>query len=170
MVSILTQRLKASTAPVWCYDVPQAIIKNPLLDMESAGFMQAVSRLACQDQAQIIKVVSDNCAEDQIAIKPENVTAWLSDSMPVIQATIDQLLDRSAFALESHVEFEEYDSIVSRWHFTVYQQHQLKGFLRRWQIVMSKCLIWEYIDNCRDASAVLRVVDLALSKAAYYFE
>tara|TARA_B100001093_G_scaffold221609_1_gene212546 strand:+ start:935 stop:1657 length:723 start_codon:yes stop_codon:yes gene_type:complete len=166
----LTQRPKAPTTAIRCYDRPQTMIVDTLLDMESAGFMQAVSRLACQDQAQIIKVVSDNCVEDQMAIEPSSVVAWLADAMGTIQVTLDSLLDRSTLALQSYVDLEDYEQLLSRWHFTVYQQYQLKGYLRRWQVVFKDCSVMGYVNACKDTRSVLHVIESVLSNTSYHFE
>ena len=71
---LLMKRSIMPTASLSCYDQPQSIYEAPLIDMESAGFMHAVSRLACQDQVQLIKIISDTAADNQSAIQPAQVS------------------------------------------------------------------------------------------------
>ena len=139
------------------------------MDMESAGFMHTISRLGCQDQAQLIKIVSDTAAQDQSAIVPAQVVRWVSDHLGVIDHVVTDLLQRSALASQSQVVLHDYDQFLERWHFTVYQQHQLKSLLRRWQVVMTGESIWQCLVECTDASTAIRILQEVLVNASYRF-
>ena len=166
----LIKRTITPTADLSCYDQPQSTYQAPLMDMESAGFMHTISRLGCQDQAQLIKIVSDTAEQDQSAIVPAQVVRWVSDHLGVIDHVVSDLLQRSALASQSQVVLHDYGQFLERWHFTVYQQHQLKSVLRRWHVVMDDGSIEQYLVECTDASAVLRTLQQALVNASYQFE
>lgn len=165
----LMKRGKTPTADLLCYDQPQSTYQAPLMDMESAGFMHTISRLGCQDQAQLIKIVSDTVAQDQSSIVPAQVVRWVSNHLGVIDHVVTDLLQRSALASQSQVVLYDYDQFLERWHFTVYQQHQLKSLLRRWQVIMADESIWHCVKECANASTVLRVLQEALVNASYRF-
>ena len=165
----LMKRGITPTADLLCYDQPQSTYQAPLMDMESAGFMHTISRLGCQDQAQLIKIVSDTVAQDQSSIVPAQVVRWVSNHLGVIDHVVTDLLQRSALASQSQVVLHDYDQLLERWHFTVYQQHQLKSLLRRWQVVMTDKPIWQYLVECTDASTAIRILQEALVNASYRF-
>ncbi len=166
----LLKKLPCDSATLRCYDQPQHRCTDALVDMESAGFMQAVSRFSYQDQAQLLKVVSDHSAEDHAVIKPQQVQDWIKSALPQIDSIHQALLQRSTLVMQSCVELKEYDAVSDQWRFSHYQQHRLKFLLQRWQVVFKQRPVVEYCHGCLDASAVLKKLERALSNARYRFE
>lgn len=131
-----------------------------LIDMEAAGFYQAVSQFLTQEHAQILKIVSDNPQQTMQMISPQKVTAWMEQQWPFIAQVIDYQQQKIMLkATWKNVAHSEFSAFLQRWHFTVYQQHQLRELLRRWQVMIpnESALSWCY--STANSKMVLKKMD-----------
>jgi len=129
---MLLDELSSST--VITVDQPlMAYPDDALIEMEAAGFHQAALNMVTQEQVQTLKIISDNRQQpDQI--NPNRVIDLFQQNTTAIQPIIDFLLDFSAGESKYFVEPAHCSDFTKRFHFTHYQQNQLRELLRRWQI------------------------------------
>ena len=82
-------------------------------------------------------MLSDNESQPVTSYKQlkQDVMAMMNEKQSIFIHAVDVLLAKSFDQLSrQNVEINE-DRYLSRWHFTQYQQHQLKELLRRYVIV-----------------------------------
>ncbi len=141
--------------------------KQGLIDMEATGFFQAASMLVNQEQAQVIKIVSDQDAASQKAVKPAFVIARVADQLEAIHRVVDQLLTLSASEQALVMQIDLVQQFIERWHFSVYQRHQLHELLRRWQIHLGDQNAYGHCQKANNVAEVFGVLNHQLSQAVY---
>lgn len=132
---------------------------NGLIDMEASGFFQAATSFITQEQLQVLKIVSDNSIESIEAIRPALVMELFSMRLPEIQQVIDYLLNLSTTESAQQLELIHFPDFNANWHFTNYQQHQLRELLRRWQVFYPQINPLVHCQNHKNSQAVLRALD-----------
>lgn len=117
------------------HDSPQTIYPNfGAIDMEASAFYQAATTFVTQEQVQILKVISDNQSEDMKQINENFVKELIQNNLNCILDVITQLLQLSQIESKMLVEPSQFESFLSKWHFTQTEQIQLREYLRRWQL------------------------------------
>lgn len=152
--------LKIPRASLTTVHKPQATYPAAsLVDMEGAAFMEAGSLFVTQEHCHLLKVISDNAKTTTAIVNKQNVQSWIQQQWPVIDKVVQHLLQRSADEAEWPV-IVNIDAFLQHWHFSQYQQHQLRQYLTRLQI------------NFPDGDALSLVRELQSSKQvlAYFHE
>lgn len=108
--------------------------QQQLLDMEASGFFSAATCFVTQEQVQILKIISDNSPESMQNIRPATVISLFEKQQENIQRVVDYLLNLSACEFDQQLNLIHFQEFLGRWHFTNYQQHELRELLRRWQV------------------------------------
>lgn len=125
-----------SSGELLTVDAPQAEYPiQELVDMEGSGFFQAATSLVTQEQIQAVKIVSDNSDSGTAGINPVLVISLFKNQLDKIRVVIRKLLELSANEFTASLKPDYFANFIERWHFTVYQQHQLRESLRRWQVL-----------------------------------
>lgn len=124
----------AKQAPLITIDRPQTQYPDfGLIDMEASGFFQAASQCVCHEQIQVMKIVSDNKIEEQVALKPSYVENLINNNLVIIEPSLQQLISLSEQQMIK-IDNTCFSQFCNKWHFSTYQQHQLRELLRRWQV------------------------------------
>lgn len=140
-------QLIGSGWPVAC-GVKTAAVANTvyeqgyLNDMEASAFYEMAVRFSTSELIHCVKVVSDNETSSIEHIQPKRVVEWIANQW----VEINRLFEHLAQIRETltPVELDDYEKIVSRWHFTVSGRVKLKALLRRWKVL--SCSDW--LDQC----------------------
>jgi len=125
------------TAGIKTASTPQPdYLHAELCDMEASAFYETAIRFTTGELVQCVKVISDNSTSPVANIQPKQVSAWITEQLPVIEALLDKLtsLAETITVAESPL-FEE---LIQRIHFTANEQIQLKNLLGRWQALSNQ--------------------------------
>jgi len=114
-------------APVECYE------SEALVDMEASAFMATALRFSPVELLQVLKVISDNEENHIDKINKKQVQQLIEKNLGQIRETINWLQMQVDLFAEIYVDSELYQQCVNQWHFSHYQQKQLKRLLQRWQ-------------------------------------
>lgn len=106
-----------------------------MVDMEGAAFFQTASHFVTQEQVLVLKIISDNHADDQHQINTASVQKWLENQLPIIRMMSDYLIELSKNEFRLTISSDALSLFQQEWHFTHHQTLQLKEYLRRWNIL-----------------------------------
>ncbi len=119
-------------------DIPQSNYDgNQLYDMEASAFMSTVLKFSSIELIQLMKVVSDNEEQHLDNIDKALVKKLLLDNTDPLIKIIDLLKEKSLI-FEKHYGIDEcYEACMNQWHFTQYQQKELRRLIQRWKLLKS---------------------------------
>ncbi len=110
----------------------QAYRKETMVDMEASGFYAAASRFQSCELIHSLKIISDNQQHASEQVTEKTTIAIINDNMATIDSVINPLLKLSSqLNTIEQLPAEMYD-FMAQWHFTTYQQNELRLLLRRW--------------------------------------
>lgn len=132
----ISKHITMKQAALTTFDQQQANYQcYPLIDMEAYGFFCAATHLVTKEQIQVVKIVSDNDHDSLSQLNKQWVVDLVSQQINKINTVVNYLLQLSKQQLVQLGEHPAFNEMRQRWHFTTYQQHQLKEILRRWQVI-----------------------------------
>jgi len=141
-------------------DYPQSC----LVDMEASAFFQAATHFVTQEQVQIVKFISDNVTTGKEHINKSIVKQWCSDNIANIDKVVSALIDLSQ--QEAQIQSPDLQRYLEKWHFTQYQQHQLREYLRRWEVLCEEPAI-AFLKQETSAKTVLQALQNRLQTIEY---
>jgi len=150
--------LATTTAHLITVDVPEnSYHQEAAYDMEASGFYPVASRFSSTELVQCFKVVSDNREQSADTLTAASctrlVTAGLDDIDRMVRALMALAHDYNAW----HAPHAELEQLVSQWHFTVSQRHQLTELARRWKVLLPHQPLWlDGLEKKTRAAAVLQ--------------
>lgn len=158
------------TAPCATVSIKTASIPQPnylhseLSDMEAAAFYETAIRFTTGELVQCLKVISDNEASTIVNIHPKQVSAWIAEQLPVIDALIKTL--RNLAESITILELPIFAELLEQMHFTANEQLQLKNLLCRWQVLSNQqmLVIDEELNKARD---VLRWLEHKINSSEF---
>ena len=158
----------AASKPLVTFSVPQIDHKATyLMDMEGSGFMSAASRFVNNEQIQLIKVVSDVSAQEMQKLSSKEVSALMAGQTSKIDDIAQALLSRS------HAEYKhlsppvEVEDFLKRWHFSHYQQIQLRQLLAQWDLFSLKQTAVSFCQGADNSKTVLVKLQQYLQNLPY---
>lgn len=115
------------------FDSPENNYHDALLhDMEAAGFYHAASRFNSTEFIHCLKVISDNAEHSTQKISKQMVTELITAQIEPMEEFITALANQvTAWEEITHTP-EIYTDVLKAWHFSTYQQHQLKQLITRY--------------------------------------
>lgn len=126
-----------------------------LYEMEAAGFLAACTRFATAEQAQVVKIVSDNDASPSVDITRERIGEWIAAQLPVIDTVIASLHGVAADLQAWRREPFALQRFLEGWHFSVTQTYELADLLRRWRLCLPQADIWSRVEGLSRSQDVL---------------
>lgn len=162
----LPKKTALNTADLQTVDtVMDGYPEQALQDMEGSAFFQAASCFVDHEQVSLLKIISDNQQQDTQAINKAKVKLWFEHNISQIDAIVMAFLNRSQqeSVVAARPDLTEY---LEKWHFTHYQQHQLREYLRRWQVLSDEPFI-EKVAQATSAKTVLKTMQQSLTNLAY---
>lgn len=154
-------------ASVMSFDQAQSVYpKDNLVDMEASGFFQAASRLVTQEQVQIIKIISDNNAYPARQVNAKKVSQLIENQLGAISQIVEKLLIFSKQERDLLNDSESLQKLFKHTHFTTYQQHQVKEFIRRCEALK---IDWQTVFQHSSAQSIIQLLRQQLDQANYIF-
>jgi len=119
------------------FDSPQTTYpgKN-IIDMEGTGFFQTACLLVTKELVYSVKIISDGVEDNINRMTPLLVEKLIAENIMVIDSIARQLLALSNSESQHIIPPKHFETFQQRWHFTHYQIHELREFLRRWHITL----------------------------------
>lgn len=101
-------------------------------DMEASGFYACAVRFATSELIQCYKVVSDNRRNTSDGVTKSAVRTLIRDHVVAVRQIGEDLRALCDSLAGGRTDPGDIERFLHRWHFTVYQKHQLRDLLRRW--------------------------------------
>lgn len=160
-----------NTANLHTLDAPSGDYHpDALYDMEAAGFYASASRFSCNELIQCYKIVSDNPDTDISSINAKNTTTLITEHLSIIENIINKLTALTQLITEPDAS-HYYQLFIQRWHFSQYQQHQLKNMLTRWHALQEETSpMLESLTTCNNANDVLTTLGQHLDQLPVNFK
>ena len=151
-------------------DMPHRYPVKDCVDMEAVGFYQAATLCVVQEQVAILKVISDNVAEQVETLAPNVVIKLIEKQWPQIKAVIDELMELLRAEDKFTIHSPSYTELCQRIHFSQYQQYQLKSLLQRWGIVYPEQDLIRSVAELKSAKHIISHLVKQLDAAKYYWD
>ena len=164
-------QFKTALVKASCYCVSQyapGYYPAGLIDMESSGFFQAVQAVVSQEQALLVKVVSDTQTQHIEQLNKAVVAELITAQLPAYQDLITYALSLSERLCQQQITID-LSPWLARWHFSHYQQHQLKHLLRRWSVHGREDAL-AMAASSKSATSVLQALTDALAQQVYRWD
>ena len=146
-------------------DEPCREYRAELFDMEGAGFFRAVTRLATLELVHIIKIISDNATRPMEEINGTGVSGLITENLALVGEDVRQLQRLSREERSLAATGEEFEAVVSSWHFTTCQRHRLKTLARKWQALHpGETSLAKALAGCTSAGQALERLEHELDK------
>lgn len=107
---------------------------DALYEMEAVAYYETAIRFSSSELIQCIKIISDNTDHPATDIKPAQVSQWITDALPVIEAYRQQLSQLAV--LDKPFEITPYTDIIAQWRFSSQEKLQLKSLLNKRAILI----------------------------------
>jgi len=153
--------LKKATEGLTTFNAPQTNYSEGLIDMEASGIIQAALSFITRDQIYFLKIVSDNPSQTTHTINASYVSELINDNLATIVEAIDALIQKSTQLIEYSVTIDV-SPITDKWHFSHYQQHQLRDLLTRLAIRIDDFEPLELLDDAKTSRDVLTTLSAEL--------
>lgn len=147
-------------------DVPETAYAKPYVyDMEASAFCATAVRYSTSELIQVYKVISDNRGAGVETVQKHAVRDAMIRHLDVIDEIVAGLSALADEAGAARPGLGELDHIVSRWHFTVSQQHQLRRLMRQWETLSGGAPLMDAeLNRCPSAKSVLAEIDVRLQE------
>jgi hypothetical protein len=148
-------------------DVPEAAYPEPYVyDMEASAFCATAIRYSTSELVQVYKIISDNHANGPDTVEKHRVRDIMTRHLATVEEIVTDLSALAKEAASGRARLDEWDRIVSRWHFSATQRHQLRDMMRQWEILSGgRPLMDADLNRCPSARAVLGEIDTRLRNA-----
>lgn len=134
-------------------------------DMEASAFYATALRYATGELIQVYKIISDNRDNGVDTVDKHGVRASILRHLPAIETMVSGLSGLADDVHATRPGIPEHEHIVTRWHFTVSQQHQLRELLRRWEALRGgEPVLDADLNRCPSAKAVLGELSARLNE------
>ncbi len=117
-------------------DRAQPPVGDAAYDMEASGFCEAAQRFATSERIHSLKIVSDNSQSSYQTLNGKKVEALIESQFDTVGQVGEHL---QALSQQLHALYADppgLAELTGRWQFTATQQHQLRGLLARWQVLV----------------------------------
>ncbi|MDA0837889.1 MAG: hypothetical protein O2857_08920 [Planctomycetota bacterium] len=102
-----------------------------LYEMEASGFINAAMRFSTAELVHCFKIVSDNLSTGIQHLQLSEIEKFVAAHLETLSDLIEQLKEiRNSLSHESESS-QFIDSLLTRFHFTTYEKHQLVKIMRR---------------------------------------
>jgi hypothetical protein len=157
------------TAGLQSLDQPSTEYNNTMYDMEAAGFIFSASRFATSELSHSIKVISDNQLSPTDRLSARMISKLIDAAKEPIVMFASQL---ETLSLELSSDFDisdDFQLFTTKWHFTQYQQNELKKLLHRHHLLApTTSPIKSISSSCNKAKEVLDSLQTSLDNIPFY--
>lgn len=145
-------------------DVPETAYAGSFVyDMEASAYCATAIRYSTSELIQVYKVVSDNRDSGVETVEKHRVRNVIDAHLDVVASIVDKLsgLEKESAAAPALGEWEH---IVSRWHFSMTQRHQLRELMRQWEALYGDAPLMDAeLNRCPSARSVLGEIGTRLN-------
>jgi len=156
----LTTGLQTAAKPQHSY--PQ----SDLCDMEASAFYEIATRFTASELCQCLKIVSDNESTPAHNIQAKHVSELIAVQLPVIEMILSELARLAE--LIKPLPLDEFNHILSQYHFTVNEQIQLKKLLSQLQLIGEENKIELTTNSAKNSKEFLMLLNQQLNTAEFY--
>lgn len=110
--------------------------RSTMVDMEASGFFAAASRFQSCELIHALKIISDNRTLGTEHINKKMVSGLIAENLETIENTVSNLLQLAAQLAQIEQPPGNFYEFLERWHFTTYQQNELRNQLLRWRALL----------------------------------
>lgn len=138
-------------------DVPETAYEEPYVyDMEASAFYATALRYSTAELVHVYKIISDNRAKGASTVGKQRIRDAVIQHLPAIEEIVAGLSGLAHEISATRPRLNEYERIVSRWHLSVSQQHELQSLLRRWAVLSGGApLLDADLNRCPSARSLL---------------
>lgn len=138
-----------------------------LFDMESAGFYQIASRLGTAELIHCIKIISDNAEQTMHSVSAKQVSELIENQIDILKQFLALLQPLSSELDAVYSPPTYFNTILTKWHFTKTEQHQLERLLRQWHIRNTGIDPTSLINSKHNAKAILSILEQELMSSPF---
>lgn len=160
---------QVSTSDLKTLDKASTEYEDVLFDMEAAGFYCTASRFSKHELIHCLKIISDNA--DNPVQKPSNefFTSLVSDNIGIIDNIINRLVESASELDKLEQPPACYNSFLTKWHFTSYQQGRLKQLLHRWEVLRPETDPEHLVGDCQSGRDIILKLENLLDNTVINF-
>jgi hypothetical protein len=132
-------------------------------DMEASAFYATALRYSTTELCQVYKIISDNGANGPATVDKPRIRESVIRHLPAIEEMAAGLSSLADEVNATRPKLDDFDYIISRWHFSVAQQHQLRTLLGRWATLSGGApLLDDELNRCPSARSLLAEIKARL--------
>ena len=127
-------------------------------DMEAAAIANVASRHTDLSRSQTVKVISDNPERPMDDFSVKNVTAWMCNTLPTVEALIDWLSTSGHHNVVTDFRHKVHsltDHITGVCHHSVTQTHQLRRLLERYFALHGQLPTLDHLGQLDSSASIL---------------
>ena len=164
---IFTAAPACPTSPLYTVDQAETTYATDCAyDMEASAFFETAQRFTSGELVHCLKIISDNPQNPIENFDLKKIAGLVESQLECIGQVAATLQELSQQLAELQATPTSYNDINGRWHFTVTQQHQLRGLLQRWQTLMpTRDIVDEDLLNFKKSNEVLHYLEQQLLQA-----
>ena len=132
---------------------------DALYDMEASAFYEIASKFSSLELIHSIKLVSDNRQQGVASIKPQQVSDWIAEQLPEIEAILARL--QKAKDSVPLLDPEPYQTLLTHWHFSASNAVRLRQLLQTWKLVTGEDFNWQQT-GAGNAKQLLKCLEQSL--------
>jgi len=161
--------IEIPTEKLLTLDRPSTNYGEVMFDMEGSGFISAACRFGSMELIHSIKIISDNQDKPAGKLNEDKVNKLIELNTEKVVSLASQLETLSNEVI-SDIDFsDDFELFLEQWHFTQYQQVQLKKLLHRWHLLSPDASPLESINkSCNDACTALDFLLMKMNQTPFY--
>ncbi len=150
-------------------DRPSTNYDEVMFDMEGSGFISTACRFGLMELIHSIKIISDNQEHPAGKLTEGRVNKLIELNTEKV-VSLASHLEILSNELISNIDIsDDFELFLERWHFTQYQQVQLKKLLHRWHLLSPDSPALDSINkSCNDACTTLDFLLMKMNDAPFY--
>ena len=150
-------------------DRPSTNYDEVMFDMEGSGFISTACRFSLMELIHSIKIISDNQDNPAGKLDEGKVNKLIEFNTEKV-VSLASHLEILSNELISNIDIsDDFELFLERWHFTQYQQVQLKKLLHRWHLLSPDSPPLDSINkSCNDACTTLDFLLMKMNDAPFY--
>ena len=124
--------------------------------MEAAEFMRVASKMSPRDLILVFKVVSDGPKNSIERLNASRISELISQNISLVMGHLTKLASLASIEKKRLKDPRVYQDVIEKWHFTVFQAHELKALIRRWLVVVPNADVMDRLGKFKNSRQVLK--------------
>ena len=132
---------------------------HELIDMEGSAFYDITNKFSGREFICLIKVISDGPANNIKDLNKFKIIELIKSNINNIKIIVSYYEKLSEDEDKIKNKPKIFSEITSKWHFTVFQRHQLNNLIKRINTLSKDDEIVELIKNCKNSRSVITILE-----------